>query len=105
MTIKEAIVSCLSEPVTFKEGISISFGRCITLLIVVCVLTWDSAYVFYAMRFHLMPVLPEAGTLLSQVGFMTAFYGINKWAGSYQVANGPGLPATAEAANAAAAGK
>lgn len=104
MTIRDAIVSCLSEPVTFKEGVSISFGRCITLLIVVCVLTWDSAYVFYAMKFHLIPVLPEAGTLLSQVGFMTAFYGINKWAGSYQVANGP-TPATAEAASAATAGK
>lgn len=89
MTIKEAIVSCLSEPVTLKEGVSISFGRCITLLIVVCVLTWDTAYVFYAMKFHLTPVLPEAGALLSQLGFMTAFYGMNKWAGAYQAANVP----------------
>lgn len=102
-TIKEMIVSALSEPVTMKDGaLTISFGRCISLLIVVCVLTWDSAYIFYAMKFHMMPVLPEATTLLGQMAFMTVFYGVNKAAGGYQAVN---APAPAEAANAATAGK
>lgn len=89
MTFKQFVLSCLSEPGVVQKGeTSISFGRCITLLIVVCVMTWDSAYVFYAMKFHLVPVLPEATALLGQLAFMTAFYGMNKAAGTYQAVAG-----------------
>lgn len=73
---------------------AVSFARCISLLIVVVVLAWDSSYVYTAHYFntHLppgatpFPMLPDAATLLGQVAFMTCFYATNKvtdgWKGS-----------------------
>lgn len=65
---------------------TISFGRFMSLLITVSVLAWDTSYIVFAWRMnHHLPtgfppldLLPSAGTLLGQSGFMTLFYGVTR---------------------------
>lgn len=74
---KAFVKSCLSE----RDG-TVSFGRCISLLIVAVVLTWDTAYIVFAMRHYggqpVLNILPDSGMLAAQGIFMTLFYGVNK---------------------------
>lgn len=75
----------LREVMTPKPD-TISFGRFMSLLITIFVLGWDTSYIFFAwqMNHHLpagfppLDLLPSAGTLLSQGGFMTVFYGVTR---------------------------
>jgi hypothetical protein len=65
----------------------VSFGRFMSLITTAFVLGWDSSYIVYAWHLnHHLPagfapvdVLPNAGTLLAQGGFMTLFYGVTKY--------------------------
>jgi len=66
---------------------NISFGRTISLLVTLFVLGWDTAHLIFAWHFnyHLLPgagvisILPDAGVLAAQAGFMTVFYGVAKY--------------------------
>jgi hypothetical protein len=85
---------CLSE----GDGQG-SFGRLITLVIVTFVMGWDTSNVVFAWRFNLahfqspLPLLPDAMVLAAQGIFMTLFYGVNKFAGTYENVKVPALPA------------
>jgi hypothetical protein len=76
---------CLSE----GDGQG-SFGRLITLVIVTFVMGWDTSNIVFAWRFNLAhfqgPIcrccLMQA--LAAQGIFMTLFYGVNKFAGTYE---------------------
>ena len=70
------------ESILSPEG-KLSFGRFATLILVVAVVTWDSAYVFMSWKFNLIhpefhipmtEMLPSVATLTGQIIFMTAFY-------------------------------
>lgn len=66
------------------QGSGISFGRLASAVTLMFCLGWDSAYVWFAMRhmdsihITIKDVLPSYGALVSQIGFCTIFYGVNK---------------------------
>lgn len=75
----------LKEVLTPKPD-TVSFGRFMSLLISAFVLGWDTSYLVFAwsMNHHLAPgavpldLLPSSTTLLGQIAFMTAFYGVTR---------------------------
>jgi hypothetical protein len=96
MKLGEFITGALSESSQTGRG-CVSAGRVFTLLILIFVLGWDTSYVVEAWRWNHallalrsapaglapVPLLPDAATLLAQIGFMTVFYTVNKTAGAY----------------------
>jgi hypothetical protein len=91
--VRKFLRECLSED--DDKG---SIGRLLTVLIVVFVLGWDTSNIVFAWRFNMahfqgpiLPLLPDAGTLIAQGGFMVLFYTVNKAAGTYQNIKVPSL--------------
>jgi hypothetical protein len=71
----------------FSSGSGVSFARVASAVLMVFCLGWDTAYLLFTMLHWkaLFPmgvtihdVLPPVATLLGQVTFFTAPYGINK---------------------------
>jgi hypothetical protein len=62
----------------------ISYGRLASFILLIVVLLWDSAYVGFSLvrfgtyHFELDTVLPSVTTLLGQISFITAPFGITK---------------------------
>lgn len=82
---KKYLRECLSE----DDGQG-SLGRLLTVVIVFFVMGWDTSNVIFAWRFNMqhfqspLPLLPDAMILAAQGVFMTLFYGVNKFAGTYE---------------------
>lgn len=78
MTLAEFLDAALSESGT------ISFGRLASFILLITVLLWDSVYVVFSVarfgtyHFGLGDILPPVPTLLGQVAFFSAPYGITK---------------------------
>lgn len=78
MTFTEFLDAALSE-----SG-SISFGRLASLILLLFVLIWDSAYMIFSVarfgvyHFSLGDILPPVSTLLGQIAFCLSPYGITK---------------------------
>lgn len=62
----------------------ISYGRLASFILLIVVLLWDSLYVGFALlkfgtyHFELDTVLPSVTTLMGQIGFIVAPFGITK---------------------------
>lgn len=62
----------------------ISYGRLASFILLIAVLLWDSAYVIFVLthfgkyHFELETILPSVTTLMGQIGFITAPFGITK---------------------------
>lgn len=62
----------------------ISYGRFSSLIILLIVMGWDTAYVVFTLHkfgvyhFNLSDILPPASTLMSQMAFIAGPYGITK---------------------------
>src|SRR5258708_5379851 len=66
----------------------LSFGRFMTIPIVGCVLSWDSAYVCLSWKMNfahpelhlaMIDMLPSVAMMIGQATFMTVFYGVTKF--------------------------
>lgn len=62
----------------------ISYGRLASFILLVVVIFWDSLYVGFALwkfgtyHFELETILPSVTTLMGQIGFIVAPFGITK---------------------------